>query len=330
MATFNLDGYTTMVDLAKELDPDGNVAMAVNLIEQYNPFVEDMAFQEGNLPTGNVTTQITKYPSGTWRKLYKGATPSKHEQRQVTDTVGTLSGFATADLKEAQLSGNVAAFRAKQDRMFLKGLSNQMEEAIIYGDGGSRFPGLAYRMNDPVNGENKDYILNGGGASTDNTSIYLVGWGPDSTYGIYPKGSTAGFQMKDYGERLVSDGNGGEFPAYQTWYEWDAGLVIENYKYVVRISNISKAALSPDATTGANLINLLIEASERMEDLVSVRPTFYMNKTLRTVLRNQIREHKNVNLTYDTVEGKRVLAFDEIPVRRADTLMFAESALTFA
>ena len=50
-----------------------------------------------------------------------------------------------------------------------------------------------------------------------------------------------------------------------------------------------------------------------------------MPRKLRSTLRRQILGSKNVNLTFDTVEGKRILMFDEVPVRRTDAILLTEA-----
>ena len=53
-----------------------------------------------------------------------------------------------------------------------------------------------------------------------------------------------------------------------------------------------------------------------------------MNRTMRTNLRKQLANKSNVNLSIDEAAGKKVLAFDEIPVRRCDALGFIEGVVS--
>ncbi|MGL4813226.1 MAG: phage major capsid protein [Beijerinckiaceae bacterium] len=41
-----------------------------------------------------------------------------------------------------------------------------------------------------------------------------------------------------------------------------------------------------------------------------------------------MKNAKNVNLTLETVAGKRVMMFDEVPVKRCDALLNTETAIT--
>ena len=104
---------------------------------------------------------------------------------------------------------------------------------------------------------------------------------------------------------------------------------MKDWRYVVRISNIDVSNLG--GSSAANLINLMIEASEMLPAGKSgVRPVFYCSRQVRTALRLQILAKNNVNLTWDTAAGKRVLAFDDIPVKRVDAITSAESLVSFS
>ena len=73
------------------------------------------------------------------------------------------------------------------------------------------------------------------------------------------------------------------------------------------------------------LINLMVGATERIPNLGAGRPVFYLNRKIREALRFGILEKISNNLTWETVEGKRVLTFDDIVVQRTDALVNNES-----
>lgn len=49
-----------------------------------------MLWMEGNLPTGNQTTQRTSIPTPTLRRINRGADNVKSTTRQITDTCSML------------------------------------------------------------------------------------------------------------------------------------------------------------------------------------------------------------------------------------------------
>jgi len=144
---------------------------------------------------------------------------------------------------------------------------------------------------------------------------------------IYPKGSVAGFQHKDLGEQTLTDANGGRYQGYRTHYKWDIGLTLRDWRYVVRIANIDVSALTKNASAGADLIDLLTQALEMLPNGLG-RPVFYCNRTIRSFLRRQIANKvAQSTLTMETVAGKKVVMFDEAPVRRCDQLINTESVV---
>jgi hypothetical protein len=46
----------TLADHAKRVDPDGKIPKIVEMLSQTNEILDDMAFVEGNLPTGHQCT----------------------------------------------------------------------------------------------------------------------------------------------------------------------------------------------------------------------------------------------------------------------------------
>jgi len=315
--------HPTLLDLSKRLDPDGNIAPIVEMLAETNELLDDMVWVEGNLPTGHRTTIRSGLPVPTWRKLYGGVQPTKSRTVQVTDNCGMLEAYAEVDKALADLNGNTAAFRLSEDRAHLQGMN-------IEATAPEEITGLGPRFNS-TSAENGENILLGGG--TENTSIWLVVWGPNTVHGIYPKGSQAGLQQRDMGEVTIEDANGsngGRYQAYRTHYRWDAGLSVRDWRYVVRIQ-VDYSALTKAAATGADLIDLMTQACELLPEggLSMGRPAFYMNRSVRSFLRRQIANKvASSTLMMDEVAGKRVLSFDGIPVRRSDAILFTETEIT--
>jgi hypothetical protein len=127
----------------------------------------------------------------------------------------------------------------------------------------------------------------------------------------------------------VLDSLGNPYRAYRDHYQWKCGIALKDWRYVVRIANIDVTALVADATTGAKLIRLMTQALERIKSLNGVRPVFYMNRTVRSILRQQqVETVKNGTLTVEEIYGKRVLMASEVPVRRTDALLNTEARVT--
>lgn len=323
----------TLLDMARASDPDGRIAPVIEILNQTNEILDDMVWVEGNLPTGHRSTIRAGLPTPTWRKLYGGVQPTKGTTVQVTDSTGMLEAFAEVDKALADLNGNTGAFRTLQDRAHLEGMSQEMARALFYESevtNPERITGFSPRFNDTSAANGENIILGGSaGGQTDNSSIWLIGWGPATVHGIIPKGSIAGMQRKDYGEVVIEsiDGAGGRMVAYRTHYRWDTGLTVADWRYVVRIPNIDKSLLTSDYSTGANLNDLMLQAEAKLPSLAGIRPVFYMPRNVHTFLMRQtINTVKTSTLTMEDVQGRnKVLMFNGIPVRRVDALAADET-----
>lgn len=323
----------TLADWAKRLDPDGSVPTIVELLSQTNDMLSDMLFKEGNLPTGERTTLRTGLPTVYWRLLNAGVPPSKSVTAQVDAQVGMLEAYSETDKDLAELNGNLASFRLSEAQPFIESMNQEMQQTMFYGNSATaqeEFTGLgpAYSSSTGVSGQN---VIKAGGAGSDNSSIWLVVWGPNTVHGIFPKGSKAGLIHEDLGlvtiETTAGVG-GGRMRAYRDHWQWKAGLVIKDWRYAVRIANIDISNLVANSSA-ADLIRLMKRAWHRLPALGMGQPVWYMNRTVAEFL--DIQEGDLVNtgggITFDNVDGRPVANFRGIPVRIVDQLLETEATV---
>ena len=334
MATLSVQN-PTLLDLAKATDPDGGIADIVEILAETNEVLDDMTWVQGNLTTGNRTSIRTGLPTPTWRKMYGGVQPDKGTQAQVDDTTGMLEAYAEVDKALADLSNNTAAFRMVEEKAHLEGLNQEIVDTLFYGNEDSEpeaFTGLAPRFNDTT-AANGDNIIAGGGSGSDNASIWLVVWSPQTCFGIIPKGSIAGLQRTDLGEVTLEDAsdgsNTGRMQAYRTHYRWDAGLCVRDWRYVVRIANIDKSLLLKDAASGADLPDLMFQAMTQVPNLSLGRAAWYMSRNTMSFVRRQATNGTSGStLTIENVGGKMLTMFSGIPLRRCDSLSADEATVS--
>lgn len=329
----------TLHDFMQALGPDDAVTDLGELLTQSNQLYEDMTWMEGNLLTGHRFAVRTGLPSPTWRRFYQGVQPTKSTRAQLTASTGMLEDYSEVDKALADLNGNTIRFRLQEDAAHVEGFNQKVAQSLVYENEDNTpeaITGFMAHFNaTPGSAGVGQQIIDAGGTGTDNASILLVGWGPGKVYGIFPKGSKAGLSVKDLGEQKLiaktADGAAnGYYQGYSTHYRWDLGLVVQDYRYVVRIANIDRSLLGADPTvsgyTGANLPNLMFEAMEYLPSMEGCRPVFYMDRSIKTKLRQQIPNVvKNSTLTTMEVGGKQVDAFQEIPIRRMDVMRADEA-----
>jgi len=321
--------YLNLADWAARLAPDGSIPVIVEYMKKVNKILDDMPWVEGNLPTGHRTVIRTGLPDVAWRLLNYGVQPSKSTTKAVTDTTGLLEAWSRIDQKLAELGGNVKKFRFSEDTAFMMSMGKELANTIFYGDTSTdpeKFLGLAPRYSS-LSAPNASNIIDAGGSSN-LTSIWLCVWGPSTLFGFFPQGSTAGLKHEDLGLETASDSAGGLYRVYTSHFTWDAGLCLKDWRYVCRIANIDVTGLKKDASSGADLIDLMVQAAETVEDLEVGTPAFYCNRTISSFLHRQALNAKNVQLRFDEVAGKPVLKFMGIPIRRVDALKETEGQVS--
>ena len=341
MATIG-NSVKTLADWAKELEPDGKTAKIVELLSQSNDVLEDMLFKEGNLPTGERTTIRTGLPTVYWRLLNQGTPPSKSTSAQVDEHCGMLEAWSEVDKDLAELNGNAKSFRLNEAMAFLESMNQEMAGTLFYGSATNpeEFIGFTERYSSltATNGEN---ILSAGASGSDNASVWLVGWGQNSVHGVFPKGSKAGINHEDLGLVTVETTAGiagNRMRAYQDHWQWKNGLVVKDWRYAVRIPNIDISDLAgitgTQAVTAATFLpKLMSRAIDRLPSMMGIKPCFYANRTVQSLLRVAALDKSNNVLSIEpglNQFGDRIheLRFLGIPVRTVDALTITEAVVS--
>jgi hypothetical protein len=323
----------TLTDWANEYGENSTQAVVIEMLSRTNEILLDMPFMESNLATGHLDLIRTGLPSATWRSFNQGVPSSKAAVAKVTFATGMLEARSHVDKDLAELNGNLAQYRADQAAPFVETMNQQMAEKMWYGNEAlapSEITGFAryYSTVNPANAASAEMVVDAGGTGTDNTSVWLINWSTGSTgiNGIFPKGSKAGLEHQDLGEDDQLDAAGNPFRAYKDLWKWKCGLRLGDWRDASRIANIDVSDLRDGGATGVtatqNLIRNMVIASEKKDRDGGY---WYMNKVARTALRLGILNRVSNNLTFETVEGKKVMMFDGMPIRRTDSLLLTEA-----
>lgn len=336
----NSNSNLTLADWAKRTDPDGRVALVAELLSQSNEILEDCVYKEGNLPTGDRVVIRTGLPTAYWRSLNQGIPNSKSSTAQVDEACGMLEARSEVDKDLAMLNGNTAQFRLSEDTAFLEAMNQTQAQTIFYGNPATdpkQFLGLATRYSSTTAGNGTNIIPGGSTSGSLNTSVYLVVWGDNTVYCPFPKGSKAGLLHEDLGEQTVYDGVN-RMQAYATRYQWKSGLVVKDWRYVVRIPNILVADLiggtgTQLASNAFQLTKLMMRAMYKIPNLDSGRAAFYMNRTVHSGLAVQSLDRSQAALAVQPAlsqfgTARNYLSFQGIPIRRVDCLLNTEAIVS--
>ena len=329
-------GYeaVTYMDLVRMLDPDGKIAKIVEILNEENSILQDLKMMKCNKITSHLTTVRTYLPEGTYRGYNQGVKPKKAGTEQHTFTCALLEARSAVDKELADLNGNTNEFRFSEDRAYIEGLTQQQAQCMIYGNekvNPKQFTGLTPLFNsfsESVIGHNAKQIINAGGKTElKQTSIWFVDFSENGVHGIYPDGLDIGIQHKDLGETDLIDEEGGKYRGYESLFQWRLGLAIRDPRHVARICNIDTTTLSPTPTPGESLLDYMIDAFEVMSATAQAKCKGYCNRKIYSWLTKQAIHKSNAALGWEDIQGKRVLTFWGIPLKRVDKILLTEAVV---
>lgn len=345
---FTANVYPNLVDWARRADPDGEIAIVAELLSQCNEVMKDMIWQEGNLPLGHKITVRSGLPQGSWRAANQGVASSKSITDQFQFSIGQLQAYSYVDKTLANLNGNVAKFRYSEDMAHIEGLSQQVASALFYSNEATnptQFTGFApiYNTVNTTTAKNAANVLDAGGTANANLSIWLVGWGDHTTFGIFPKGSQAGLVYEDKGDIVPQyDSNGNRFEAYTSLFQFNVGLCVKDWRYNVRIANVDTTTAGLQGTSPPDLFAIMSRAVVRLptasrrlsgitesdapgDPVPGIAPAWYVNRTGREFMDIQAIRDRNVLLDSKEYAGEPVVMFRDVPIRVVDALTNTEA-----
>jgi hypothetical protein len=332
--------YPTLLDVSTRKDPNGQLATIANLLTEKNLILQDMPWVEGNREDGNIHTGTTALASAAWKRVNRGTVETKSTTTQYTDSIGVITGTSTVDAYLAEKTGNVAKFRADDESLRLEGMNIELANTLFYGNVATapeEFTGIAPRYAAYGSVARTSHCINAGGTGSDNTSIYLIGWGVDTVYGLYGKNGNVGMQRQDFGKMSSADSSGYPWTVYRSEYNWECGLGVKDYRYITRIANIDVSDLltaSDSAETSPNIEKMMIIAKNLFPSLTGIRPVFYMHPDMLAMFEAKIYSKPNMALSFkDVTDGNGIVhegtaTFLGIPIKGCEEISLAETLLT--
>jgi hypothetical protein len=333
--------YPTLLDIAKRSGSDGRIMALAETMSQLTEMLDVIPWVEANDGSSHKSSIRASIPTPTWRLFNKGVVQVKTTSNQFVDACGMMENYSTVDKDLADLNGNTAAWRLSEDTGIIEGMNQEFLKVLAYGDttvNPEKFVGLAprYYQTSTTNNPAGTNVILGGGSGSVNASMYLIGLSPETVFGIYPKGSQAGLRNKDLGEQTVYDASNNPYQAYRTHYKWDCGLVVKDWRFVIRIANIDMTNLktaSDGTDTSANITKLMMQAIEKLPRTNGVIPVWMTTRTVRAMLRVKLMNKGNTFVTVEDWTGasgitRKQLMFQGFPVFANEQLLETESTLS--
>ena len=340
--------WPTLVDVATRTDPEGDIPEIAEMLSQCNDYTDDAPYMEANEKTGHEFVFRTSIPAGSWRQYNQGTPYSKSTTAKARVGMGMLTDFSQVDRALLRHSGQGEKFRRSEDFAFLEGMGQTIAQTLIYGNTANtpaEFMGLATFYNTISGAQNGLNILNGGGTDTSNTSLWYIGWSPESFFLIYPRGEKAGLVVEDRGDVVPAyDNIGNPFLAWTTYFEQAVGLVPKDWRYGARIANIdtTNAGLAgPNAldifATMAETVLLFpkttkavsgVTKTDAPDDQFGTRRIWYCNRTLLHWMYVQAMRDRNVLLRLEDYAGIVTDNFRGDPIKLIDQILNTEATIT--
>ena len=340
--------WPTLLDVANRTDREGKIPVLAEMLSQCNDIEDDAPYVEANEATGHEFIFRNSLPPGNWRAYNRGTPYSKSTGGKARVGIGMLEAYSQVDRALAEHSGNKERFRESEDIAFLEGMSQTIAQTDFYGNSilnPAQYMGLSpfYNTVNTATAANASNVLNGLGAGNSNASLWWIGWGPETIFKLFPRGSKAGLSMEDKSDTTPGfDSFGNRFEAYTSWFRIQAGLCPKDWRYGVRLANLD---VTNAGLAGANAFDLfdgmgqmLLQApklgktdsgvtkSDAVEDAASgVHGVFYANRTVRHYMDRQSMRNRNVLLTINDYAGRPVDAFRGHPVKVVDQLLNTEA-----
>lgn len=331
-----LSGAPTFIDMAKRTDPSGKAAVIAEVLDQANPITQDAEWVESNSFYGHQFTARTSLPTANTVGVNEGVAPDMGTTDQKVESITMIRTVSEVAKDVAEFGGNLEANLKSELEPHIEAVGQKFSQLLGYGNQATKltdFTGFGPRFSS-LSGAYAQNLINAGGTQSDNSSIYLVGWGKGKVYCAYPKGSAMGLDIDKRGLQTVDTAagmgaQGGRLLAYQTFFTWKCGLVVHDWRYLVRICNIDISNLVTDSSA-ADLFKFMIKAIARIPNLRACRPVFYMNRSCYEMLDIQGRTAviNGGGITYDNVDGKPIMFFRGIPIRLWDQLLETEAQVT--
>jgi len=331
----------TLLDVSKSKNKQ--IGKVAEVLVRHNAMLNDMPYMEMNEGTIHKEDIRSALPKVYYRKANQPIPAGKSTIEERTFTAAHFESKSQIDRAVAERGGmdRVPYNRWNQAQGHIQAQANELADLMIYGSPVSSNRKVAgffdiYSTLDPTE-ETSNQIVDAGGTGSDNCSILKVHFGERSVFGVYPKGTTAGLKREDHskGGKLVQipgldeNGNPGNFWGYEEEFMTDHGLVVKDYRQAARIANIDVSNLK-SGVGAADLIDLMISANYKIDDLNNGNGVWYVNRTIEAHLHKQALTKVGAGggLSFENFEGKQILTFLGDPIRRMDALLNSEAQVT--
>lgn len=322
-----LTSQYSLVEQAKRIDPSGNQAQ---IVEVLNRKMGGMLTEAPWLPSNDVwtnkTTRRASLPAGSRRRLNQRISASVSRTTEIMDVIENIEDWCEVDAMLVDSMPSPAMFRSGEVDAFIEGLGQTFASDLIYADSNVD-PDACHGLAPRLGTLDSRFVIGAGGTGSDLTSIYIVTWGQDTAYLIYPKNmaATLGVMHEDEG-KVTSETSDGKMKVYRDHFQIRGGVVVRHPRAIARYANIEQASVGANTFNEDDLITLI-------NNMVKGPGTrMYCNETILTQMQIRAKDKNNVYYTPggNALSGEPPLYFNGIPIRPFDReiLLNTEDAIS--
>ena len=329
-------GFDTRYHLSAlaSLNVNNRVQEFAKVLDEEIPLMEDMPIMPSNEMLSYKGNRVSSLPTPQIIKVGDGWDASVVLWTPFSEVISMFKDRAQIPEDVLRIQPDPAAERTLIESQHIEGFGQGVSNHIIYGTSVAapeKFDGLDVRYttpdaSDPTEPSNGDLgVYDMAGTGSDTTSIWLIQWGANKTFGIHPiNDPNMGIRNRDMGLHQVSAENSKIRYDFFTEFQQDLGLVVKDMRTVKRIRNIesSLSAISTD------LVKKIIEAKN---DFVGNSTVWmYVNSRIFTHLDILTMDKQNVQLSSDNPYNRPLLMFRDSPIRKCPSITNTETAVAAA
>lgn len=321
MSDLVLQNQLSLLEIAKRTEPDGNFAVIAEVLNKTNAILKDVPFVEANGAYYHKIVKRNSVPTGEWRKLNAGVSTAASDTTEVAEPIGMLESFSEIDEALLKLAADPTKARMSEAAAFIEGLGQTFATTLFYGNANidaEKFTGLAARQGTL----NSKTIVGCSGTGSDTSSIYVVAWGENEVFGVYPKGhKSAGIEHNAIGTETKTLSTGKVYRVVRDQFKMYGGLAVKDDRCIGRVANIETAGSSNLFDDDA-LITVLNHMSLRGNRVI------YVNPTIKTQMDINLKDKTNVNYSVTDAYGPASLVFRGVPVKVCEAIVNTETAIS--
>ena len=340
MATTSVLGYKTLIDVVKQytsLDANAKYLEIAEILDRACPLLKMLPMEPSNQIMSHIGSRRSYLSSPGSRRFNEVITPTATHTTPLTEGIAMYEDYSEIDKALCDIQNDPTRFRMDEVKGKIESLTQKLEYGLFYGSvasDGATINGLCQRFGNLTDHPNDDAswpvnVWDGAATSSVTTSIWLIEFGINKVYGLYPKNMAAGLEHKDLGE-LTKQTSSGYMQMYLDHFRWCIGIFIGDERCVQRYANIT-AAYSASSNTFDE--EILIAAKNQLPGKGEAPGTVILcNRDIKTQMDiRAITRKTNTYFVQDNagdVWGRPVTRFQGIPVLVAEKILSTETALT--